>query len=299
MSDSQVIEPADNHPSSTSSSEAPIQKLRRCLHCGYSLRGLSGDRQCPECGFHVSYSITLMHFLDPVWLAKVGQGLALLMVGCLIIAATMLVVLPILRTSEDYRFMGLPYLLGLLGIAFSAVGIWSFTAYERGLMEHREVAGPPRFLRGMVRFFVTFAPLILSMRHSSGTPLHWAVSAAAGIFVTDGPAAVLVACTLCYLAWIATLASNAALARRLRWAAGISGIFIIGTAIAPWNVLLNSAYSGQFQFGYRIGGHDILLICDGLLAWRGIAVDPRDIPRGPANAVEHGPTLHTLFQFAT
>ena len=37
----------------------PISSDLHCLVCGYNLRGLTPDRNCPECGLHVQRTLDL------------------------------------------------------------------------------------------------------------------------------------------------------------------------------------------------------------------------------------------------
>src|SRR5262245_5051728 len=42
----------------TTSNPPPLDRDLFCVHCGYNLRGLSGDPvRCPECGFHNAVAI--------------------------------------------------------------------------------------------------------------------------------------------------------------------------------------------------------------------------------------------------
>jgi len=46
-----------------------------CIHCGYSLRGLEDERECPECGMPFSPSIILDYRRDPDWFIKRFESL--------------------------------------------------------------------------------------------------------------------------------------------------------------------------------------------------------------------------------
>ena len=63
-----------------------------CLACGYNLRGLPLDHDCPECGQHIAAWVRADRFtqLDAVWLMRLRRGARLLQVG--VIAALPLVV---------------------------------------------------------------------------------------------------------------------------------------------------------------------------------------------------------------
>ncbi|MEE9131232.1 MAG: hypothetical protein V3T84_14525 [Phycisphaerales bacterium] len=54
-----------------------------CRHCGYNLRGLALDGQCPECEMAIEKTLHafLLRFCDPVWLGRLRSGLTLLIVA--------------------------------------------------------------------------------------------------------------------------------------------------------------------------------------------------------------------------
>ena len=69
-----------------------------CRQCGYNLRGLAPNGNCPECGLGVAQSLgaDLLSFADSAWLATLGRGLRRLRAGtaCVLaypITATVLV----------------------------------------------------------------------------------------------------------------------------------------------------------------------------------------------------------------
>lgn len=57
-----------------------------CRHCGYNLRGLALDGQCPECEMAIEKTLHgfLLRFSDPTWLKRLRSGLTLLIVAILI-----------------------------------------------------------------------------------------------------------------------------------------------------------------------------------------------------------------------
>lgn len=52
-----------------------------CMRCGYNLRGLAVDGQCPECGALVSASLNAdrLMFADPNWLSGIARGLTVIL----------------------------------------------------------------------------------------------------------------------------------------------------------------------------------------------------------------------------
>jgi hypothetical protein len=54
-----------------------------CVRCGYNLRGLPHDGNCPECGIVVCGSLdpNTLRFADRAWLRRLSTGLSLLIAG--------------------------------------------------------------------------------------------------------------------------------------------------------------------------------------------------------------------------
>src|SRR5947209_5364931 len=57
-----------------------------CRKCGYNLRGLSTDGQCPECSTPVRLSVSgdLLRYSEPQYVEGLAQGAKLLLWGILI-----------------------------------------------------------------------------------------------------------------------------------------------------------------------------------------------------------------------
>ncbi len=69
------VEPrSDSGPGSTT-----VVEDVACVHCGYNLRGLSGDGRCPECFEKVAVSLrgNLLKYADTAWLRKLRFGATL------------------------------------------------------------------------------------------------------------------------------------------------------------------------------------------------------------------------------
>lgn len=63
----------------TENTNSEIRDNLACVHCGYNLRGLQTDQQCPECGGSIVDSLRghLLKFADPDWLNKLRFGASL------------------------------------------------------------------------------------------------------------------------------------------------------------------------------------------------------------------------------
>jgi hypothetical protein len=57
-----------------------VQSDITCNHCGYNLRGLFPEGNCPECGESIARSLrgNLLRFADPRWLRRVHLGLGVI-----------------------------------------------------------------------------------------------------------------------------------------------------------------------------------------------------------------------------
>lgn len=54
-----------------------------CIRCGYNLRGLPQDRQCPECGTAIGRSLhgDFLRFRDPDWVESLASGMNWIVAG--------------------------------------------------------------------------------------------------------------------------------------------------------------------------------------------------------------------------
>jgi hypothetical protein len=90
-----------------------------CTRCGYNLRGLGPEGNCPECGAAVAVSIggQLLRFADPAWLnrLKLGTSLKLWNIVFMILGGF---VGGVLAAGG-----GPPAALGLLGLIGQAIGV--------------------------------------------------------------------------------------------------------------------------------------------------------------------------------
>lgn len=111
-------------------SAPPIDSDTPCGRCGYNLRGLSPDGQCPECGTPIAPSLT--HWLahaDPQWRRKLAAGALLTAV-----AAPAIVLLSAIVIWQGMHMSppGAVALGALLGVAIllNIVGCWCIAARD-------------------------------------------------------------------------------------------------------------------------------------------------------------------------
>lgn len=117
------------------------------MRCGYNLRGLRSDGNCPECGNVISASLRgdLLRFSDPQWLARLRLGASLklwaIAIGILLGFAVGLAV----------SFLSLPIVLvqfaTLVASAIGLWGTWCITSQEPRIALHEEPLTLRRFIR--------------------------------------------------------------------------------------------------------------------------------------------------------
>jgi len=118
----------------TQHTDDDIDRDLYCLHCGYNLRGLSGDpRRCPECGYGNALSeLTLPADVIQEQLRKMESApttcVAVVLVAGLLYAAFVLAVAGNLEAGDAYA----PVVLGGLCVLAGVVGVgglfWSVPA---------------------------------------------------------------------------------------------------------------------------------------------------------------------------
>lgn len=102
-----------------------------CRRCGYNLRGLQSTGQCPECGAEVALSVLgdRLRFSDPQWVAKVGRGCRLIILGLAVSLLTGCVMVIVSRALTGGR----PVLTQLIALAAGLIafcGNWLLTTPE-------------------------------------------------------------------------------------------------------------------------------------------------------------------------
>ncbi len=156
-----------------------------CLHCGYNLRGMTADKQCPECGEEVGRSLRgdQLHFSDLHWVRRLSLGVNLIAWGANTSAATLLLSILLMSDLASRQFIDpqslLPLMHVLLLLAGSSftIGVWLMTTPESGVLEAS--AWTPR---NISRWAVMFAAVICFLSVS----LYQALSVYSNVLVFIG-----------------------------------------------------------------------------------------------------------------
>jgi len=97
-----------------------------CISCGYDLRGLMTDWNCPECGTPIRNSLRgdLLEFCDPKWVGRLAMGARLVYIACWVCVPLVVCIA-----------LGEPWMLALLihlaATCMFVVGSWLLTSIDR------------------------------------------------------------------------------------------------------------------------------------------------------------------------
>lgn len=106
-----------------------------CRHCGYNLRTLSMEVQCPECGTVVARSVhgDYLRFADPNWVQSLSTGALISTIG-----ATLSLIGWVAYIAMLFSMSPLPVWFQesflIIGLT-SAIGIWKLSAPDPGTPE--------------------------------------------------------------------------------------------------------------------------------------------------------------------
>lgn len=142
------IELADDTPSTPAQSVPhEVSADLQCMTCGYSLRGLTRDSLCPECGTPVRDSVRgdLLFYRNTEYVKTLKRGLSLILNGLLLYIIIMLAVVfsgvavgagLIAGTTNSIEYMGT---IGIVGVSVMILlGWWLFTQRDPGVSEEHE-----------------------------------------------------------------------------------------------------------------------------------------------------------------
>ena len=114
-----------------------------CLNCGYNLRGLFREGECPECGVFVGHSVhrSMLRYSNRTWLSLVRWGARLICIGlaallCVLVAITSLFLAVVRIELLPHMDPALYLVLGVCGLVLLAsplvmfVGTWMICSAE-------------------------------------------------------------------------------------------------------------------------------------------------------------------------
>lgn len=130
-----------------------------CRRCAFNLRGLTPEKNCPECGYPIRYSIAVDHLIysSPDYLRKLSQGLAWVLIVTILqfvigIGSAIVVVIFSINAAStgtpvppQWQLIGtllsVPLTFGLL------YGWWLFSEPDPGVASTQQGQTPRRIVR--------------------------------------------------------------------------------------------------------------------------------------------------------
>lgn len=245
--------------------DGPLAGALLCVSCGYDLRGLDVDGNCPECGASIEISMHPAWLLaaDSSWLARVVARRRAMIRSLCISAAVVAVVgsaCVVLGMLNSFgRFLLVPVAICLLQWVRL---VWALTARHDVLDRGRTAWESGRSARGILVALVAGAALV-GLMVAVGLPRPWVV-AAMGTVSPVGLLGLLGVRTWCArLRWIAVhtgdrfgerQALGYATGYSICWACavGFSGLGFIGGRIFPMLALLFAVFAVGLVIGVAL-----------------------------------------------
>jgi len=225
-----------------------------CVRCGYDLRGLTPQHQCPECGAEVLQSLSgdMLRFADRGWLSGFSAGLKWLIVGdALNFAACWLILFGLLTTGASFLMTCVVIALTIVG----TIGVLKATAPELGTRPEAD-SRARRIARACAAPYCLLALFRQLFRWAPGFDLPIAATEPGLGLLLSVLATVLTVAFLLYLAGILGRTRHAKV-RFLAWivAGGLvlEGLYACGARFAP------RAYSTQWYRSTNLW-HDLFAI---------------------------------------
>jgi hypothetical protein len=99
-----------------------------CRKCGYNLRGLLTDTQCPECGVIVAASISgdLLRYCPPDWVGTLARGAKFILAGVVVTILGGILAIILNAVLDPMASVVMP-LTNLAGYALFVIGSWLVT----------------------------------------------------------------------------------------------------------------------------------------------------------------------------
>lgn len=174
-----------DEPGKRRNAERELKRDLSCRSCGYNLRGLSRENDCPECGTAVRWSVGgfMLDYADPDWLKKLLRGSSLLMfsVYTLFMIGALLVVIAIWFDGESISppsRLSMTALMAMwvdLVLVIYVAGTWKLTAVEPREQTNRSALSIRMLARATSLVNVIALMIVLSIRGIEGQRIpEWA-----------------------------------------------------------------------------------------------------------------------------
>lgn len=220
-----------------------------CRSCGYSLRGLTEEAACPECGSPVGASIRgdLLSIADPAWLGALRWGMTLALwailievvawvLGRVVVVATM----GAPKAAEHAEIVAT--LIGTFATIVWLVAVWRITTPDPATAEGTEARTTPRTLArwlpltGWVLELATLTMVLAPINTTTFSVATVSASVTGALCATIGFIALLI-----YLCRLARRAARDELAKQTR--------------VAGWGYFLSIAavLAGLLSLGLFMG----------------------------------------------
>ncbi|MFW6154513.1 MAG: hypothetical protein ACOC95_04770 [Planctomycetota bacterium] len=150
-----------------------LTRTTPCVGCGYDLRGLASDGNCPECGAAVDQSLhgDFLRFAPPAYVRRLARGVTWMLWGLLVFV--------VVRGSSEVlaRLPGMPYWIMVAGAITAPLpllwGLWRVTTPD----PRRRDAEPTLSARRIVRIVVLvilvhlalLGPVVFALPRLAGT----------------------------------------------------------------------------------------------------------------------------------
>ena len=163
----------------TPGNQPPIREDVPCVSCGYNLRGLHAEGNCPECGTEIYRSLRgdALRFRHPRWVGRLRTGAGLAYHSWLVMWAPMVVPMPLLFLADppDWAMSSswIEAAIFAAGVGGFLVGLWLLTTPEPSGGSHRG----ERCLRLISRYGLP-GPALAFILTQPGPLFHPAVQAA-------------------------------------------------------------------------------------------------------------------------
>lgn len=195
-----------------------------CLQCGFDLRGMSRDADCPECGLDVKSSLDqqLLKFASPQWVEALAGGMNWLMISVLLTFGLSCLGGTFTAFSGGFGiFAHLGNALLLIPGAVAFYAMWRLTTPEPdALVQHDHPARRVLRIALVVGFIASILGVAMSAVSVSSAGCSEVIGGMAGIVVLFG--------LFVYLNALALRLPDPALAhatRRVMW--GIVGVYAL------------------------------------------------------------------------